>query len=176
MPLLSRIKGFSVILLLLLLTTCSSDGTVEIELRNDVHLEDTSAGSFVNALRIDHNNDALSYIGKIREALKNSAIIEDEFQEGKDKLWVTQVACLEVAVMVVPLFTLRKVHQDIFGSSILIEPNGVLYERLIGEKARELAPNRKYEGSVVIRSKTDNARLILYGFGDYCKGMVIEYD
>jgi len=158
--------------ILIILLGCSRNGSVDIDLPSGVHLEDTTAGLFLKALRINYKDD-LSFLGKIRESLKQYAVLEDQYLEDKKK-------------RVVRRWRIRTIRNNSFfilyeniapGNTLWFEyrlgANGIHYEDLVGEKAKDLKPNRKYEAAVYIRSKTDNARLILYGFGNYCKYMVI---
>ncbi|MBI5587142.1 MAG: hypothetical protein HY889_02110 [Deltaproteobacteria bacterium] len=160
------------LLLLLLITACSSNGSVDIELPKGMHLEDTTAGSFLKILDIDYDGN-LSFIGEIRKALKRNAGLEDEYIEGKNKVVVRRWRVLSS----------RNKRSFILYEKIAPENNiwfeyplggeGVPYAALIGEKAKDLKSDRKYEGSVYISSKADNARLVLFGFGNYCTSVVI---
>ena len=157
--------------LLIILLGCSSNGSVDIDLPSGVHLEDTTAGSFLKALRINYNNDDLSFLGKIRASLKKYAVLEDGYLEGKKKV-VKQWRIRTIRNK--SFFILyEKIAPNNLSFEYRLGANGIHYEDLVGEKAKDLKPNRKYEAAVYIRSKTDNARLILFGFGNYCKYMVI---
>jgi len=134
-------------------------------------LEDTTAGSFLKALRINYNKDNLSFLGKIRESLKQYAVLEDQYLEGKKRVvrrWRIRT------IRNKSFFILyERIAPNNLSFEYRLGANGIHYEDLIGEKAKDLKPNRKYEAAVYIRSKTDNARLFLFGFGKYCKYMII---
>jgi hypothetical protein len=80
------IKRIAILYLLCLfyISGCSSNGYVDIESPPGAHLEDTSAGSFLKTMYINYNGD-LSFLGKIRESLKNNAVLEDQYLEGKNE-------------------------------------------------------------------------------------------
>lgn len=160
------------LLCLFFISGCSSNGSVYIELPPSAHLEDTTAGSFLKALHINYNGD-LSFLGEIRESLKNHAVLEDQYLEGKNELMVKRWRVLGNRNK--DTFILYE-KMDSDGNSWFMYPlgtDGISYDKFIGNKAKELKPNRKYEGSVYISSKADNARLILFGFGNYCTYMAI---
>ena len=157
--------------LLIILLGCSWNGSVDIDLPSGVHLEDTTAGLFLKALRINYKDD-LSFLGKIRESLKQYAVLEDEYLDGKNNIVVKRWRIRKIRNK--SFFILyEKIAPNNLWFEYRLGANGIHYEDLVGEKAKDLKPNRKSKGAVYIRSKTDNARLILFGFGKYCKYMVI---
>jgi hypothetical protein len=171
-----RIKKMRALLFLylsfsLILIGCSSNGSVNIDLPAGVHLEDTTAGSFLKALRIKYKDD-LSFIGEIRESLNKYAVLEDEYLEGKNETVVKRWRIRSVKNKR-SFILYEKIATNNIWFDYPLEANGIHYADLIGEKSKDLKPNRTYEGAVYIRSKTDYARLVLFGFGDYCKYMAI---
>jgi hypothetical protein len=158
--------------LLLILIGCSSNGSVDVDLPSGVHLEDTTAGSFLKALRISYKDD-LSFLAEIRESLKKYAVLEDEYREGKKKIWVRRWRIRRIRNASSFILYEKIAPDNNLWFEYPLGANGIHYADLIGEKAKDLKANRKYEGAVYISSKTDNARLILFGFGDYCKSMTI---
>ena len=151
---------------------CSSKESVEIELPRDVHLEDTIAGSFLKALHINYNGE-LSFLGEIRKSLKSYAILEDEYIEDGDKASVKRWRILGSRNKDSIILYEKMSSDGNLWFEYPLSADGVPYENLIGERAKELKPNRKYKGSVYFSSKADNARLILFGFGKYCTSMTI---
>lgn len=179
------------LLCLFYISGCSSNGSVDIELPQGVHLEDTHAGSFLKALNIDYKTN-LSFIGEIRESLKRYAVLEDVYLEGDSgevivKQWLVMGSKKEDPFILhkkmkeasmrfeFPFILYEKMNQDYIWFEYPLSTAGIPFDKLIGEKAKELKVkrNRKNESYVVIRSKADNARLLLFGFRDYCTSMTI---
>jgi hypothetical protein len=151
---------------------CSSNGSIDIQLPPGAHLEDTNAGSFLKTLHINYKGD-LSFLGEIRESLKNQAILEDQYLEGKNELIVKRWRVLGNRIKGSFIIYEKMASDGNLWFEYPLGADGIPYSKLIGEKAKNLEPNRKYEGSVYISSKTDKARLILFGNGNYCTSMAI---
>jgi len=163
-------KQYIILLFLVFIVACSSNGNgyVHIDLPQGVHLEDTTPGSFLKALHINYQGN-LSFLGEIRKSLRKAAVLEDEYIEGKSKIDVKRWRIVDSRNKN-SFILYEKMGSD--GGLWFEYPLGVgglPYASLLGEKAKELKPDREYGGSVYIGSKIDNARLVLFGFGNYCK-------
>lgn len=157
--------------LFLIFFGCSSyEGSLKILLPPDVHLVDTTAGSFLRHLRLNYT-DEFSFVMEIRKSLKLIGSLEDEYTEGENKKMVRRWRIYKEDSSSFILY--EKIVSESVYFVYPLGANGVHYADLIGEKVNDLKPNRKKEAAVYINSKADGARLILYGFGDYCTSMMI---
>jgi len=170
-------KNYILLIFLVFIVACSSNGSgsVDIDLPDGVHLEDTVPGSFLKALQIDYEGD-LSFLGEIRKSLRKIAILEDEYTEGESKLDVKRWRIVDSRNKN-SFILYEKMGSDgyLWYEYPMGVAGGVPYSSLIGGKAKNLKPNRKYGGSVYIKSKTDDAKLVLFGFGNYCEYIGVMY-
>lgn len=165
-----KIILISFLIIFIIPLKCSKYGkSLDIILPADMRLEDIEAGWWIKKLGISYTNDyALDY--NMSESLKSIGKIIDYYIIDDDisitKWWLLDDIIIEE-------------HNFIQGDNLIrnfyyyYDKPGVLWEELIGERAKELKPNRKYETAVVIRSHRDRCRLLLGGYGQFCEYMYI---
>jgi hypothetical protein len=152
---------------------CSSGGDVRVELPQGKHLQDTLAGAILfRDLKIDYHSK-LPFMYKIRESLEKHAVLEDRYRVGKKGLVVKRwrIGSLDNPFAFVMYEKIPSNNEFWFERPL--GDGALLYQALIGSKAKELKPNREHESAIYISSKTDRARLILFGYGKYCTSMSI---
>lgn len=157
------------ILIFLFISGCSKGNSERIILEQGIHLEDTIPGSFLKSLNINHNSEN-SFFVELRKSLRENAILEDEYYEERDKIFVKRWR-VSGYYFGNPIIILEKWNSDYVYFDYHLGAKGIPYNLLIGDKSASLSNNRIIEHSVTIYSQADNVRLLLFGYGKYCRYM-----
>lgn len=159
------------ILIFIYIGGCSKGSSERINLEQGIHLENTTSGSFLKALNINYENDN-SFFVELRKSLRETAILEDEYYEDGDKIFVKRWR-VNGLYFGNPIIILEKLNSGYMYFGYHLGAEGKQYSLLIGDQSESLGNNRNIEHSVTISSQADNARLLLFGYGKYCSYMVI---
>lgn len=168
MQILNRYLNTFISLLLIATLGCSSKFAESIDtiiLPDNQHLEDTISGWWIKDLGIRYDNE-LFLTKNISKRLEQIGELQDVYTEKKGvyvKRWYA-----EGHVILEKLYHNEYEGYTDIGIELLLSEGGIPFQTLIGEKAFELKNDRIGITQIEIKSKWDNCRLFLNGYGKYC--------
>jgi hypothetical protein len=164
-------KLFVIILALSVGFGCTGDKSIRIDLQEGQRLQDTKPGWWIKRLSIRYPENSYSLLMLIHKRLMEGGRVEYSYRDKDNKL-VRHVNYVGIKLKE----TIISHGGEEGGISIYYNyklPSNVLFTELIGPEAIKLKPGEYKGGVVYIHSKTDNARLVLYGDGVYCNEMML---